>query len=46
MIGNIIVLLGILFVINIFIKAKKTVKDINTSRENIERVFLHLSNKV
>jgi hypothetical protein len=45
MIDNVIVCLGAVFLIVIFVKARKTIREIETSRKNIENIFLHFSNK-
>lgn len=45
MIDNIIVCLSVIFLIIIFVKSKKTIKEINNSRKKIEKVFLHFPNK-
>ena len=41
-IDNLITLFGVVFLIVLFVKAKKDIKEIEQSRANIEKTFLHL----
>ena len=40
-IGNILVTVGIIFLVYLFFKTRKTIKEIEQSKKNIEKIFLY-----